>query len=232
MVVWLTILAIACACLFRFRFRLLISEPLPLERRFSMAKTVTATTVLLLSPLYYEFPGYPLTSVVSFEGQKVLRHPFGKFHWEWFGGISNLPSSAFKVTSRVSPVTNNPKVKGIEYCINASIADPERFYADEKRRLKYGVGFGESKGTSEYFGTGYGFEARDKNLDVDNVLGRLVTFQMFELNELHSAELGQFFNPLDPTQVAGMKKFVEDWLNERLEKDGIEVTFQYFSINN
>ena len=38
---------------------------------------------IVASPLYYEFPNYGASEVVTFEGDQVTERPFGAFAWEF-----------------------------------------------------------------------------------------------------------------------------------------------------
>lgn len=178
--------------------------------------------VIFFSPGYYEFPGSDST-VVTFEGAKAIKHPFGAFCWEW-SEYSNLPTGVINVSSGVTFLTENPKVRHLKYKVSSQISDPEAFYHSEGRRIH----------PSEDDSNSYGADTRTfthrPGSSIKNETQALVASQVFEFNNRFSKQLSKFYNPLDANQQKEFRSLIDSWLNAQLAKDGITVAAWNFSI--
>ncbi|AKM78626.1 MAG: hypothetical protein UX49_C0005G0028 [Candidatus Wolfebacteria bacterium GW2011_GWC2_46_275] len=177
---------------------------------------------IFLSPVYYEFPGSDST-VVTFEGAKAIKHPFGAFCWEW-SEYSNLPTGAINVSSGVTFLTENPKVRHLKYRVGSQISDPELFYRNKGRRIH----------SSEMDSNSGGADTRtfihSSGYSVKNETQAIVASQLFEFNNRFSKQLAQLYNPLEANQQREFRSLIEPWLNAQLAKDGIAVVVGNFSI--
>jgi len=107
-------------------------------------------------------------------------------------------------SSSVTPITDNPKARKITYSVLGMI-DPDVYFS---------LG---STGFKDYEGTAKSVNER-------------IQYQLYELNNAHSKELAEFYNPLNPGQQELFKKLVNDFMNERLEGTGISVLCTGFQI--
>lgn len=191
-------------------------------------KTCARYTILIffvaifLSPIYYEFPGSDST-VVTFNGTKVIKHPFGTFCWEW-SEFSNLHTGTIGVSSGVTFLTENPKVRHLEYKVSSQISDPEVFYRNKGRRIHSSEMDSDSAGKDTRtftYSSGYSVKTEAQ---------ALIASQLFEFNNRFSKQLVKFYNPLDVSQQKEFRSLIEPWLNAQLAKDGITVAAGNFSI--
>ena len=165
------------------------------------------TLAFLFSFVFYEFPGVGSNStVVTFENDRVITHPNGLFIWEGSSNFANLDMGWKSFGSGVSVVTENPKVRRIHYELFARVKYPADFYIKEYRR------------------------SFSRENEADDELRKLVDYQIYDFNNIHSKELAQFYNPLDEEQNKQLKELLESYFNERLAEDGVEVVFQKFSV--
>lgn len=171
--------------------------------------------IVYFAPLYYEFP-VPVGSygckVMWFDEQGNLKHyPYGKFGWDSY---INVPTNSFSITSTETPVTDNPKIREIKYTVAAKIIDPDKFYRIEERR--------KIKPAYSSFTVG--------EVTVGKEIRKIISYWLYEFNNVNSQELGQFYNPMEPEQQQEFKTLVESWINPKIAKDGIEIKGQGFKL--
>jgi len=177
------------------------------------------SVIIILSPLYYEFPALGYSQVITFnEDNSVNYHPFGTFCLEGSDSYVNMPYN-IDMTSSISPLTDNPKVRPLKYKVSVSVGTPKVFYSVFQRRSIPGRWGG---GELEINGSGM--------FSIDNEIYRVVEYWLFEFNEENSKILSKFYNPLDDKQISELKELVENWVNPKLEKDGLVVEFKNFKI--
>src|SRR3989338_2561949 len=115
-----------------------------------------------------------------------------------------LTNTAFNVVMRVEPITENPKV----------------------RRIDYGV-----KVRSPY--TVAGWRAFEKVVIGDSRFGDAETFLRFHLynfNEAESKELAKLYNTLDPDQQAAFSKKVAEYVVEKLALSSLTFESAHFNL--
>lgn len=79
------------------------------------------------SPLYFEYPNYGISRVITFDGNRAVERPFGAFAWEFSRNFSHVPAGETTL-SYTSPHTKN------RYAINTVIYDPDSFFEATERR--------------------------------------------------------------------------------------------------
>ncbi|MCX6763425.1 MAG: hypothetical protein NTZ97_01690 [Candidatus Moranbacteria bacterium] len=106
-------------------------------------------------------------------------------------------------------VTQNPKVRSIEYTVNFEIyGNPEEYLKLQKFAEKYRRTNNVSFATSQ----------------------NMIAYWLYELNERRSKELAEFYNPLDNVQQDKFNQLVKDFLSEPLRDSGIRYKYAEFSI--
>ncbi|KKT43474.1 MAG: hypothetical protein UW32_C0001G0066 [Candidatus Wolfebacteria bacterium GW2011_GWE2_44_13] len=178
--------------------------------------------IAVLSPVYYEFPAHN-SVVVTFDRDHVVEHRLGKFCWEW-GEFSNLPTGDMAISSGVTFLTENPKVRHLRYSLNAGISNPEAFYSVPLRRIN------ASDVDSEHGADAASF-TYSPGRSVKEEVEALVITQLFEFNNRFSKQLVGFYNPLDSKQQQDFRALIEPWLNDQLAKDGVTVVAKNFKID-
>ena len=186
------------------------------------AVTFIVVCLVLISPIYYEFPGS--YTVVSFRNGKAITHPFGMFVWET-GRYVNMPTTPLFLDSAVNIVTDNPKVRKVSYSVSAQITSPEKFYSETSGRKTLGACFGSVVTRMKVQ------EVSTSHRCAETEIQRQVAYQLYRFNADKSKELALLDNPLDGSQVEEMKRLVEGYLNPRLEVEGITATFYHFSVD-
>lgn len=163
-----------------------------------------------LSPAYYEFPSWPHT-LYSVQDGELTKHPWGTF--EWGKELAWIPTSSEQLweMGSITPITSNPKVRRISYQVGARIIDADKYLAAPERRRGWMNG---------------------GNANVWDDVKLILNYELYELNNSHSSELAEFYNPLDQIQQARFRKLVEGWFNERLGPKGILVTAGSFQLPN
>lgn len=175
------------------------------------------TVLMFFSPLYFEFPNWPISQVVTFDNGKVVKHRFGAFTIE--REFSNLPGIKIISYESLMFMTENPKIKKLEYKLRSQITDTDVFFRKTERRM------------------GFSFQDGDENVPSTNPTSvvshvkTIVSRQAKEFHEFHSKELVRFYNPYNPEQQKDFKDLIEPWLNERLKEDGIKVVVEKFTIS-
>ena len=188
----------------------------------------TAATIMAawLSPLYYEFPNYGQSHVVSFEDGAAVEHPFGAFCWEFGDRCINVPNRVL-INAGVTSLTSNPKVRRIGYVVKAEIVWPERFYAAESRRKTAAwTSGGHEESRHEYT---MQEDYRPSNSGSAEV-AKVVLNELFKFNSAHSTELAEFDNPLDVRQNNRFGQMLLRAIAPPLAQEGLRVTFERFTI--
>lgn len=106
----------------------------------------------------------------------------------------------------VTPITENPKARTIDYYFHTEISDIELYLSDPERRSK-------------------------DVMDADVFMTQKAAYWLYEFNDKHSKDLALFYNPMDPIQKRKMKDLVEGYFNEKLGKYGLRIVFKSFSIS-
>jgi len=184
--------------------------------------------IVFASPFYYEFPDIGFSKVVTFENGKIVYHPFGTFT---IGkDYSNLLTKPVYVTSGLTFLTQNPKVRKLNYSIWIKVVDPEKFYANIERRKK--------DSTDDFIPP---FVIPDAiNLrkisplssteNVHSCIVKIIAYHVAEFNNAFSGDLAQFYNPLNLNQQKIFKELFEPWLNEKIKGDGLMASVGDFSV--
>jgi len=181
---------------------------------FSSQSVIVLSVLLviaaLFSPKYYEYPGIIGNStVITYEDGQINKHPWGMFIWEG-GDYANMPNRISTQEDQsyfheVTIHTENPKVRTILYGYKAEINDPDKYFRDQDRR-------------------------QHSSATIRKNMRKLIIFQMYEFNEVKSKQLTKFYNPKDSIQQNDFNILLEDWVNSRLEKDGLKIIGRGFDI--
>lgn len=109
---------------------------------YSPGKMIRAILTLLgigivFSPLVYEFPGWPFSRVITFEkGGWIAERPLGALT---IGKeFSNVPGTR-QISTGVSFLTENPKIRKIRYCVDVKITDLNLFFKERTKRHSFGI---------------------------------------------------------------------------------------------
>lgn len=113
-----------------------------------------------------------------------------------------LPLQA-ETSSKVHPITENPKVRGLSYTITTQIRDPQKFVAE--------MHLGRIAVPSDL---------KDALLRGHH---RSTEYVLYEFNNAHSKELAQFYNPLDEGQRTRLEALLRAHLDEKLASKGIKL---------
>jgi len=197
------------------------------DASYSRVALAFAFLAIIASPLYYEFPNYGVSKAVTFEGDQVTERPFGAFVWEFGGTFSNVPTNTTTITSSVTFITDNPKVRTLWYKIGARIIDPTAFFAKKGRRHMFAVSsLADPVDTKQLVASSAG----NTNETVEGEITDLVAYQMLEFNNIFSNGLAMLNNPLNPVQQDAFRLLIECFINANLEQDGIAVKTSPFTI--
>lgn len=166
--------------------------------------------LILVSPIFYEYPPYGGIIAIERDGKTVVKKG-GTFVWEW-GKFANIPANsvagAVSQSSVLTVLTDNPKSRTFYYALSAYVVNPVVFLNNNPNRWERW-----SVEDSKYY-------------NVRN----LVKYWCYEFNEANSRKVAQLYNPDDPNQQKQFADLLESWMNERLEKEGIEVKSGGFTI--
>lgn len=212
----------ADACCWRFTYRIKHFA----YRRMAGCGLGFAFLAIAISPLYYEFPNYWFSKVVTFEGDRVIEHPFGTFAGEFGEAYSNVPTVNTKIASSVPLLTDGPKIRTLRYTIRAQITNPEAFFRKKQRRHHSAFNGMRSGGTPDT----KDFSPTRSITAVEDEIEYLVACQMLEFNNLFSKQLAQLYNPLTENQQEAFSALIEGYFNAALKQDGIAVRTSPFTI--
>ena len=176
-----------------------------------MAAGALLTLVAAFSPMYYEFPDWPDKLYAVKDGQ-LVEQPWGAFEYGKELAWVTSPGTVYKSTTSVTPITANPKVRRILYQAEGSIVDATKFLAKPEHRHLY-------------------IQHRVTLDAVEDDVTRLVQYCQYELNNAHSTELAEFYNPLDVGQTQRFRILVEGYLNTCLTPDGVKVKVKKFDLS-
>lgn len=181
----------------------------------------TITLLAWLSPIYYEFPS-EYSKVVKFVSGEPMLRPFGAFCIEGSGACVNIPRSPTTVKTGVTSLTTNPKVRTVHYEIETNVIDIEKYFAKPERRNVAAVNPRPEipYHTNDDFTKPY----------VAAKAAEVVSYHLFRFNADNSTTLAAFDNPLDTGQHDRFRQLIEGYLNSRLAKDGLKVSFKRFSV--
>ncbi len=171
-----------------------------------------ALSLIGTSPMYCEFAHIlHSTDVITFdENGKPVVHQWGAFVGE-LGEYSHMPiGRVFEINEearQVNPHTKNPQTRAIRYNLRAHIVDLTLFYTfnDERKKTR-------------------------SPLLVTRSVQEAVEYWLYEFNELHHSGLAIFHNPRDEEQVQQLVLFIEEWVNPKLESQGIRIEVTGFSL--
>ncbi|OGM94098.1 hypothetical protein A2524_04220 [Candidatus Wolfebacteria bacterium RIFOXYD12_FULL_48_21] len=198
----------------------------PVLKRVADIGLLLAFLAIVASPLYYEFPNYGSSKVVTFKDDRVTERPFGAFVWEFGGAFSNIPNN-IGITSSVTLAVDSPKVRTLRYTIDARIINPTLFFAKKERRHMFAVNAQANPVDTKQL---VASSADNTNETVEGEITDLVAYQMFEFNNIFSNGLAMLNNPLNPVQQDAFKLLIECFINANLEQDGIAVKTSPFTI--
>jgi len=107
------------------------------------------------------------------------------------------------VVSKVSPITNNPKVRRLSYTVRVEIVDLHDYFNS--------IGLKPKHGTNSLF--------------TENavIFQRTVEYELYEFNNTHSKELAAFYNPLDRKQTADLAALLKQHINPKLVNSGLAI---------
>lgn len=147
----------------------------------------------------------PRIRVAFFQDDVLLRDAVGEHFWRWeLGSGQKLVAymSFQQVSMRLSPVTDNPKVRPLAYQVQVEVD-----YRNPEALKRYFAGV-HGKGT------------------LDTFTRRL----LFEFNELNSRRLGEFYNPLREDQQTEFWRLVEEGIGEELAQAGLRIVSIRFDL--
>lgn len=226
MIVWLLLTIVTIVLFWRIGATLCLHWP---AARTHLTVTLAVIAVgIVLSPIYYEFPGTEYTPA-TYENGRIVYHPFGLFCLEAGSQCFNVPMDdeardPVRVVGGIKFITLNPKIRELSYGLRVSLENPERFFADPQRRqLKI-------LGSTRLVVYDYNTDIRLNRGEYHNWMGEQVLSLTYEFNNAHSRDLEEFYNPLDGEQQAKFNKLVEPWFNERLAEYGLSAKSSGFSI--
>lgn len=164
--------------------------------------------LLIFSPLYLEFPSWSDRLYLREPDGTLVERPWGG--WDWGKVHVRLPSKKEElgeVTSSVSPITTNPKVRRFTYVLRGEVVDPGRYFSKERRQVSVG---GDTIANKE--------------------VHMALSYLTYEFNNSQSVALSEFYNPREPAQFKRFRALIEGYFNPRLEKDGIRVIVKSFDV--
>ncbi|MEK7641844.1 MAG: hypothetical protein AAB365_02510 [Patescibacteria group bacterium] len=174
----------------------------------------------VVTPLIYEFAKYEYIPVTLDKEGRIVLHPYGVFTLGLGGKYSNLPRgdiSPWRLPT-VSLLTDNPKVRTLDHHVSVRVTNAQVFYGADPSRISMNERSGGPTTTTTE-------NCIDRNVEL--VLQRI----FYDLNNTHSKDLAQFFNPLDATQQDSYRKLMEEYLNPLLAQNGLVVTKATFGIS-
>ena len=156
---------------------------------------------VVFSGLWYEYPDFhPEYGLYVVNKDKTLSYSsWGAFDW---GKTVRISTSGLEVSSSVTPITENPKVREVSYTVNFLVSNPDKYYSS--------------------FGAGTNFLWNEADKAVINEIFRMVRYQLYEFNDLHSGKLAEFYNPLDEKQQQEFEELLVGFLNEKLDDVGLK----------
>ncbi len=191
------------------------------------AISITLFLIVLLSPIYYEYPNYGLSEVITLEHGRVVKHTYGTVCFEWGKKFSNLPMIEAPTSGTVQPVTENPKVMRVTINLKTLITNPDSFYQNKNRMFNlssFGFKNNHKSGISN------NISYYDISSDVTEEIQKIVAGHLNQFMYQHSKTLAKFFDPTDKSQNEELSKLVIPYLNEKCVSDGITTYFKNFSI--
>jgi hypothetical protein len=176
--------------------------------------------IWLLSPLCYEFSGWPESIPVTFASDgKVIEHPYGVFTIGLKGKFSNIPRGKVDIyyLPSVTLLTDNPKVRTINHSISVRLADPAKFYNSAPNRKML------------HWGKRSGFQP-DGTSSTEEQIGLAILNRVYDFNNAHSRDLAQLFNPLEAAQQKAYRALLTEFLGAPLANDGLVITEASFGV--
>ena len=182
--------------------------------------------------MWFEFPGNGKRSiVVTIRDGKITEHPYGLFAWEWDSTVVNMPARPIAVTSSVTMITQNPKVRKLTYRVLVSIMDPKTFYHDPNRVVN-GAGNITQYDNAEnpYVYNAHDFSYSSQAAGATNIMAKIMAHYMNQFNDSYSKELSEYSDPTDMYQNMTFRERLEMYLQERAMKEGLSVAVEGFRI--
>lgn len=173
---------------------------------------ILLTVTTLFSPAYYEFPDWPHKLYAIQSDGRLVEKPWGAFEYANNLAWVAAPGKVYVSQTSVTPITSNPKVRKISYGARGSIVDPEKYLAKPEHRHLW-------------------IQVRPDIESVESDVKRSLQFCQYELNNAHSTELAEFYNPLDKTQTQRFREMVEGYLNSCLAPEGMKASVENFHLN-
>lgn len=96
---------------------------------------------VILSPAYYEFADWGYSVPVTFDGNKIIEHPWGMFTKPIGAEFSNLPNDAMggiKLIASTKIDKSRRQITNLYYFGFAKIISPEKYYTSNMYRREYG----------------------------------------------------------------------------------------------
>ena len=191
---------------------------------------------LIASPLYYEFPNTGFSRIATFEDDGSIKyHPYGMFSFESSGSYTNVPFKKIHVLVRENYHSSDEsgtysivysfdqRKKILEYEVIIYIINPEKFYRVKEHRIvpTYRLDWFKNP-----FKVWEAWEYTEKK-NVYQAMASLGAQKLLEFNEENKKIIERYFNLSEDYQ----KKFgsmIEEWINPKLEKEGLKITFKEF----
>ncbi|NQT49908.1 hypothetical protein HQ571_04400 [Candidatus Kuenenbacteria bacterium] len=210
----------ACVVCVVLTFVMLKVKPVKNQRlegflRISTVLSFAITALVVFSPLFMEYTRFLSNKpdedrVAQIENGKVVDTS------EYFVFCTGQDCVnylvAAEVESMVRPITDNPKVRVLNYTVGFEIIDPElavayvaQCYKEEhqdKRQLPVAITKDESK----------------------EVLQKRISYYLYDFNDSYSKELAHFHNPERPEQKQAFLELLQEKINPGLKEVGLKIT--------
>lgn len=195
---------------------------------------VTTSTLLLLtgitgvtSALFYEFPSGSALPATFDEDGNITYHPNGLLVFEWSKDYVNIPRKPIGLTSSVKTITDNPKVREVEYSTQIKIEDPGLFYSKPERRHKTS---GQALDGGTDFDIYYLHWTPSQDRDGAREIATVVGSYLYKFNDKHSKELATLNDPLDPSQLPFLQATFAETAKLIREHEGLRVEVTRFNL--
>jgi hypothetical protein len=112
----------------RLRYCARLQNPLPSWSRYVLLWPIFLAA--LLSPIFYEFPNWPISYVLTFDSQdNAASHTFGAFCWEFKNNFVNVPiMRAAYLRASINVPGGGMRIRTLHYLVAAKIVNPTVFF--------------------------------------------------------------------------------------------------------
>lgn len=164
--------------------------------------------LIVVSPIFYEYPGVSVP--VTFDGDRVIKHPYGCFEWPWQSTAVLFSESADKSLGTTF-ITDNSRVRKLRYRVRLEVADPVKYFRDKSRRVSWWT--------------------MANNVGISEIEKRLES-QLYEFGNQYAARLVEFYNPLSQDQQASFETLVRECVDPIFAEDGVRVSSAVFEMSD